>query len=239
MPTFLTVSSDGSNDGFVAIAQHPSRLQQSNLQLRQGRISSPGSSYQPNSCLNPTPVSTQPIVKPYPHSVKPRWRRRAAVAALLAATATPLALRPSVRAQPGPDGPLPFLEQLELAPEQQRQIRSIRETAQTSLRDRLSELHAERETLQALLAGTAPVTDIRSQFERVQTLRQEMAALQFENLLAIRAILTPEQRTLLSERISQHRERVGRRRGFGGLGDAPFGPPPAGEPQAEGELDES
>ncbi|WP_071590741.1 Spy/CpxP family protein refolding chaperone [Synechococcus sp. PCC 7336] len=164
-----------------------------------------------------------------PHSSKPRWRRRAAIAVLLSATALPFAVSPaSVRAQPQFDGArMPLLEELDLAPEQRQQIRAIWQDARADFLDRRAELQAERETLQGLLAGTAPVEDIRPQFDRVQTLRQEMATLYFENLLAIRELLTPEQRTLLSDRLSQHRGRD-RRRGGGHRsfeGDR-FGQPP-------------
>ncbi|MGK7913390.1 MAG: Spy/CpxP family protein refolding chaperone [Synechococcus sp.] len=97
------------------------------------------------------------------------------------------------------------LRELDLSDEQLEQIRALREQAQANHHDRRQELRQEQQTLAELLGGTASEEEVRSQFEQLQALRQELATDQFENMLAMRDILEPEQRSMLVENLGRRR----------------------------------
>ncbi|MEL7085631.1 MAG: Spy/CpxP family protein refolding chaperone [Cyanobacteria bacterium P01_A01_bin.3] len=117
------------------------------------------------------------------------------------------------------------LRELDLSDEQLEQIRALREEAQADRRERREELRLEQQALAELLGGTASEDEVRSQFEQVQTLRQDLANDQFENILAMREILEPEQRSMLVENLGRRRD--GWRRQMRGWGRPHRGP--AGE----------
>ncbi len=134
-------------------------------------------------------------------------------AALAVAIALPLL---PVRAQEdnGPDLPpgpreemrREVLMELDLSDEQLQEIRALREEARANHRERRQELRQEQQALQELLGGTASEDEVRSQFEQVQALRQELASDQFENIMAMREILEPDQRSLLVENLGRRRD---------------------------------
>ena len=137
-------------------------------------------------------------------------------AALALAVALPL-MPLSTQAQPevNPDNPsargvesgLDLLIELGLSDEQLLEIMSLRRQSRAAHQDRREELRQAQQQLQDLLAGTAPEEEVRSQFERVQSMRQELASEQFEHLMAIREVLEPEQRSMLTHRLGGRRDR--------------------------------
>lgn len=107
-----------------------------------------------------------------------------------------------------------LIEELDLTAAQVEQIRGIRQNAVENMQTLHSDLWAERETLHDLMAGTATAAELRTQHETIQTLHRQVADQRFENMLAVREVLTPEQRVELSELMEQRREnRRGLRRG--------------------------
>ena len=122
-----------------------------------------------------------------------------------------LSLRPPPEPQPG-EPSLDLLTELELSDEQLLEIISLRRNARANWREQHEPLRQAQQQLEEMLAGTAPVEEVRSQFKRVQELRQQIATEQFENLIAIREVLEPEQRSLLRERMGQRRNRWRSRR---------------------------
>ncbi len=99
-----------------------------------------------------------------------------------------------------------LFETLDLSEEQVTQIRTIREGDREAMQSLREAERAEREALHELMAGTATDAELRAQHEKLQTLDREVADLRFENMLAVRNVLTPEQRTEVSERMEQRRE---------------------------------
>jgi Spy/CpxP family protein refolding chaperone len=59
---------------------------------------------------------------------------------------------------------------------------------------RQKNLHSAQQELVNMMVGTDAAEVIRSQQQQVVQFRQELGELRFENMLAIREILTPEQR---------------------------------------------
>ncbi|MEM9567180.1 MAG: Spy/CpxP family protein refolding chaperone [Cyanobacteria bacterium P01_E01_bin.34] len=98
------------------------------------------------------------------------------------------------------------LRELDLSDEQLEQIQALREEARADRRERREELRQEQQALAELLGGTASEGEVRSQFEQVQELRQDLANDQFENILAMREILEPGQRSMLVESMGRRRD---------------------------------
>ena len=98
------------------------------------------------------------------------------------------------------------LMELDLSDEQLQEIRALREEARATHRERRRQLRQEQQALEELLGSTASEEEVRSQFEQVQSLRQELASDQFENIMAMREILEPEQRSLLVENLGRRRD---------------------------------
>ncbi|NET34424.1 MAG: Spy/CpxP family protein refolding chaperone [Cyanothece sp. SIO1E1] len=100
-----------------------------------------------------------------------------------------------------------WLQELDLSPEQSEQIQSIREQARPEKESLREQLREARTQLQSLLSSNATDGQLRQQHQQIQELHQQLSDQRFENMLAIRQILTPEQRTQAAEFISQRRGR--------------------------------
>lgn len=110
-----------------------------------------------------------------------------------------------------------WIEQLKLTPEQQQKIEQIRTQSKPQfdqLREKMRQVHQE---LEQLMIGTASDNDIRAKHRQVLELKQQMAELRFEQMLAMRAVLTPEQRqqwaTLMQQRKQKFENRQGNKAG--------------------------
>ncbi|NJN20662.1 MAG: Spy/CpxP family protein refolding chaperone [Leptolyngbya sp. RL_3_1] len=96
-----------------------------------------------------------------------------------------------------------WLEPLDLTPEQRDQIQTLQDHAQPDLNALDERLQTERAVMQALMVqGDAAAEDLRVQHHVLQDLRQAMSAHRLEVLLAIRELLTPQQRTLLAAELA-------------------------------------
>lgn len=87
-----------------------------------------------------------------------------------------------------------WLQELNLSPEQQQQLEAIKEKYHEEMKKQKKAMKAARQSLQEALKGDASDESLRAQFNKLQAQRAEFAKLRFEKILAIRAILTPEQR---------------------------------------------
>ena len=95
------------------------------------------------------------------------------------------------------------LKKLNLSDTQMQQLKAIRDRNKDTLKSSTQQLRQASQDIQNLLAGTAPTEQIRSKFNQVQNLKQQVAKLQFEQMLAMREILTPQQRTQLAQAMAQ------------------------------------
>ena len=93
----------------------------------------------------------------------------------------------------------PLIEELQLTPQQQRQLREIRSQYQPQLLEHQRQLQQHKSVLIQMLVGTASETSIRSQHRQLTVVSERLAELSFEGMLKVRTVLTPEQRSLLSE----------------------------------------
>jgi periplasmic protein CpxP/Spy len=134
-----------------------------------------------------------------------------ATLALALAIAMPVTLtfsQPS-HAQELGEAPGKVLQQLNLSTQQLQQIKAIRERNSSEIRSSRQRLRQLQQEMQSLMAGTASSDQVRSKFNELQSLKQQVSKLQFEQMLAMREVLTPQQRTQLAESIKQ---RQGNRR---------------------------
>jgi Spy/CpxP family protein refolding chaperone len=135
-------------------------------------------------------------------------------AVLTTAIAPPYSTLGSVSAQPRPQSPeLRWIDQLNLRSDQARRIEAIQDRYRDRIEERRRTMQQALETLRNLMAGDTTTQTIRGQYRQVESLRQELAELQFERVLAIREVLTPQQRSQLVQIMEQHhrpsRDRLG------------------------------
>ena len=102
-----------------------------------------------------------------------------------------------------------WIEVLDLTEEQQIEIQAIREQARTSNAPLREQLEQARDTMRSLLAEDASNSQIRQQHDQVQQLQQQLGDAMLDFRLAIRDVLTEEQRTQLAELMPEHPHRGG------------------------------
>jgi periplasmic protein CpxP/Spy len=98
-----------------------------------------------------------------------------------------------------------LMRELNLSADQMNQIQQIRSRYRDQLqRDRTAARQAQQE-LRTLMAGNATDEQIREKFRQVQALRTKTAEAQFNSMLEMRNVLTPEQRQKFAERMEKRR----------------------------------
>ncbi|AFY64927.1 Spy/CpxP family protein refolding chaperone [Geitlerinema sp. PCC 7407] len=112
-----------------------------------------------------------------------------------------------------------WLQDLGLSPDQLQQLQSIRGQYREPLQAKRTALRQAQDELRTRMTGDASDDEIRRQFQEVQRLRQEMAELRFESMLAARKIMTDEQRDRFAAKMQEHsRNKKGPRQGQQGMG---------------------
>ncbi len=155
-------------------------------------------------------------------------RALATVAALALTVAAPLVQATAVWANPNPtnaqlmarDGDTKdkpgrgegWLQKLNLTPEQTQKIKTIRQQTRTQIQQQQTALRQAQQELQQMISGDASTGQLRDKFQQLQGLRQQLSSIQFNSMLAIRDVLTPEQRRQFAEQMQRQvggRERSG------------------------------
>ncbi|MEI6328073.1 MAG: Spy/CpxP family protein refolding chaperone [Pseudanabaena sp. ELA645] len=103
------------------------------------------------------------------------------------------------------------LKQLNLSPEQLQKLKTIRDRQVTQIRDLGQQSRQANKELRDLLAGTESSDVIRSKHTQVLNLQQELRKQHFERMLAMREILTLQQRSQLNEIMQKHRPNQNKR----------------------------
>jgi periplasmic protein CpxP/Spy len=116
---------------------------------------------------------------------------------------------PNRNFQVPPGGIGSLVKELNLAPDQIQRLQQLRINDRGKnkyRRERRQALQVAKQELAQLLPGNASSDQIRQKRQQVQSLQREVADLNFENTLAIREILTPEQRVKLQQLMHQRRQ---------------------------------
>lgn len=151
-------------------------------------------------------MKTSPLLRPVGLAL--------ATASLLLLTTTSLAsLAQEAPATRRSDRPERIFSQLNLNDEQIQQLRQIHERRRSSTRSLRDDLHQAEESLRALMVQTSTRTEIETQFERVQDLRQQVARSHFQIMLDMRDVLTPAQRQQFGQLMRDRRRFRGGRGG--------------------------
>ena len=102
-----------------------------------------------------------------------------------------------------------LLEQLDLSSEQSQQIETIQQQARTDAEPLREELQQAREQMRSLMVADTNSDELRQQYQQLQTLHQQLGTQRFETMLQVREVLTPEQRSQMTELMEQRRGRRG------------------------------
>lgn len=152
-------------------------------------------------------------------------RRISAIAVLMltlgttaAATAVPSPAQPETIAQnqrpnrpAGKKGGL--FEQLNLSAEQKQKMQAVRDRYKEQVSQRMQAIRQARQELETMMSSaTANASQMRDKNRQIMGLRQQLEEVQFESTLSMREVLTPEQRSQLSQLMQQRREAANNRR---------------------------
>ena len=97
-------------------------------------------------------------------------------------------------------------DQLNLSADQKQKIQAVRDKYKGQITQRMEAVRQARQELKTMMAGTASANQIRDKNTQITGLKKQLDDVQLESTLAIREILTPAQRTKLSELMKQRQE---------------------------------
>jgi Spy/CpxP family protein refolding chaperone len=98
-----------------------------------------------------------------------------------------------------------ILEKLNLTPQQKQKIASIRQKHRSEIEGLRQQIRTNQEELQTLMAGNSTDKELMAKHQKISELRQELANLNFENMLEIRQVLTPSQRSQMAQVMKERR----------------------------------
>ena len=109
--------------------------------------------------------------------------------------------------------PANILKSLNLSDAQRQQIQAILAKDQEARRAAMQELRTQEQELRTMMDGNATREVLLQKFNQVQGLRRQNEQRRFEQMLAMREVLTPQQRSQLSQAVrSSTRNFRGQRR---------------------------
>jgi protein CpxP len=109
--------------------------------------------------------------------------------------------------------PANVLKSLNLSDTQRQQIQAILAKDQDARRAAMQELRTQEQELRTMMDGNTSREALLQKFNQVQGLRRQNEQRRFEQMLAMREILTPQQRSQLSQAVrSSMRNFRGQRR---------------------------
>lgn len=97
------------------------------------------------------------------------------------------------------------LKQLNLSTEQLQKLKAIRDRNLVRIRELAQQSRQANKELRDLMAGSESSDVIRAKHNQVLTLQQELQKQHFERMLAMREILTPQQRSQFNESMQKNR----------------------------------
>ena len=128
-----------------------------------------------------------------------------------AATAVPNPVEPQTIAQNqrpnrpgGKEGGM--FDKLNLSADQKQKMQAVRDRYKDQISQRMQAVRQARQELETMMAGTANASQMREKHRQIIGLRQQLEEVQFESTLAMREVLTPEQRSQLAQMMQQRRQ---------------------------------
>lgn len=112
-----------------------------------------------------------------------------------------------------------MLRQLDLTQEQKDKLKEMRGSKKGEMKALREKKRAMHKKVQEAMGGDASEATLRSLHTEAQALERQMADLRFEQILAVRKVLTPEQRKKFSELHQDRRGHGERKRGKRRMGN--------------------
>lgn len=98
-----------------------------------------------------------------------------------------------------------LMESLNLSQDQVQRLEAIRQQYKDRISQQKQALSQAQQELRTLMVGTGSASDIRTKYNQVKGLRQQLADLRFESMLAMRDVLNVEQRQKFVELMQNRR----------------------------------
>lgn len=99
-----------------------------------------------------------------------------------------------------------MFEKLNLSADQKQKMQAVRAQYKDQISQRMQAVRQARKELETMMAGTANASQIRDKHRQIMGLRQQLQDVQFESTLAMRELLTSEQRSQLAQLMQQRHE---------------------------------
>ena len=99
-----------------------------------------------------------------------------------------------------------MFEKLNLSADQKQKMQAVRDQYKDQISQRMQAVRQARQELETMMAGTATASQMRDKHRQIMGLRQQLQDLQFESTLAMRELLTSEQRSQLAQLMQQRHE---------------------------------
>ena len=100
-----------------------------------------------------------------------------------------------------------LFDQLNLSADQKQKMQGVRDRYKDQVSQKIQAVRQARQELETMMSNpTANASQMREKYRQIMGLRQQLEEAQFESTLAMREVLTPEQRTQLSQLMQQRRE---------------------------------
>ncbi|WP_186440300.1 Spy/CpxP family protein refolding chaperone [Planktothrix tepida] len=99
-----------------------------------------------------------------------------------------------------------LMNALNPTPEQQRQLQAIRQEYQGKMQQHQQQMRQLQQELNGLMAGNASESQLRQTHDQLMVLREQMGQIQFDMMLKMREVLTPEQRNQLANLMQERRQ---------------------------------
>lgn len=110
-------------------------------------------------------------------------------------------------------GQFKLMEQLNLSQDQKQKLKDIQSQYKDTISQRKQAVRQATKELRDMMAGDAKVEDIRTKHKQVQGLRQQLEESTFDSMLAMREVLTSEQRKRFAQLMEQRHQNPRNRRG--------------------------
>lgn len=99
-----------------------------------------------------------------------------------------------------------LLRSLNLSRRQKAQLFDIQGQYKSEIQTRREKLRSEITTLRQLMVSDVPAAEVSTQFDQVQDSRRELNDINFKGYLAIREVLTLEQRQIFSDQLQDQKQ---------------------------------
>lgn len=99
-----------------------------------------------------------------------------------------------------------MFEKLNLSADQKQKMQAVRAQYKDQISQRMQAVRQARQELETMMAGTANASQMRDKHRQIMGLRQQLQDVQFESTLAMRELLTSEQRSQLAQLMQQRHQ---------------------------------